>query len=82
MEMEISVPVWSLFELHLASFSSCEVRMLSSQRNPPNLAMRALATLPVNTGALETCGDLDFSAVMEYMEVASSKKDSSRFTTG
>jgi len=37
--------------------------------------MSALARFPVDTEALETHGDLDFSAVMAYMEEASSKRD-------
>jgi 3-hydroxyisobutyrate dehydrogenase len=41
----------------------------------------ASAAFQVNTEALGTRGDLDFSAVMEYMEEASEKKSSSKFTT-
>jgi 3-hydroxyisobutyrate dehydrogenase-like beta-hydroxyacid dehydrogenase len=40
------------------------------------------AAFQVNTETLGMHGDLDFSAVMEYMEQASAKQTSSRFTTG
>ena len=40
------------------------------------------AAFQVNTETLGVHGDLDFSAVMEYMEQASAKQTSSRFTTG
>ena len=40
------------------------------------------AAFQVNTETLGMHGDLDFSAVMEYMEQTSAKQTSSRFTTG